>query len=257
MEMSFQLRERTILLVSPLSSVAQSLIMGLTQLGADVVIVHKDVSGMTRYCNQINDSREINPKFGRALAVQADFTQKDSIRDAIGKAAHSFGSIDIYIDAQMTEGKTPVIFGDEDEGFEALAHQNLITPVMLTKSVLNFLKARKRGRILYLMSESSVRGSAQDTLGAAARTGLIGYAKCLSRQVVDFNITVNCLALGATEEYLLGHFTECSSIKEAQEKMRQVDPILKITEPDKVTATVAYLVSNMGSAVNGQLISLV
>jgi 2-hydroxycyclohexanecarboxyl-CoA dehydrogenase len=259
MEMNLNLRERTVLLVSPLTSVAQGLIQGLTQLGADIVIVHKDVSGMTRFCNSINDLREINPKLGRAMALQADTLNKKEVKEVIAKAAQTFGGLDIYIDGQMTQDLSPLVIqaqGDEEDGFEAQLQQNMVSPYYFTKNVLNYLKARKKGRILYLQNDSLIRGKAEDALATLTRTGFIAFAQSLSRQTVEFNVTVNVLSLGATEEYLLKHFTECTSIKEAQEKLRQTDPLFKITEPEKVCGTIAYLISNLGAAVNGQLIRL-
>ncbi|MNS95261.1 hypothetical protein D3C72_1295130 [compost metagenome] len=67
---------------------------------------------------------------------------------------------------------------------------------------------------------------------------------------------MNVLSLGLTEEYILAQFPEATSIKEAVEKLKQRDPSLRITEPDKVTNTVTYLVSQYGAALNGQVISL-
>ncbi len=64
------------------------------------------------------------------------------------------------------------------------------------------------------------------------------------------------LKLGLTEEFILAQHPEAKSIKEAVEKMREKEPHLRITEPDKITNTVTYLVSQYGAAVAGQVISL-
>ncbi|RQX21554.1 NAD(P)-dependent oxidoreductase, partial [Micromonospora ureilytica] len=46
------------------------------------------------------------------------------------------------------------------------------------------------------------------------------------------------------------------SIKEAVENLKVKEPHSRITEPEKITNTVTYLVSQFGAAVNGQVISL-
>ena len=118
--------------------------------------------------------------------------------------------------------------------------------------MVNYLKGRKRGRILYLLNDALNRGIPLDACATAMRSGLIGFSLALSRVTQEFNVTVNCLSVALTEEYLLGHFTDSPTIKDALEKMKAIDPLFKITEPDRVTNTVLFLLSSAGSAINGQ-----
>ena len=67
---------------------------------------------------------------------------------------------------------------------------------------------------------------------------------------------MNSLSIALTEEYILEHDPEAKSIKEAMEKMKSIDPSLKITEADKVSQTISFLVSPMGATLNGQNFSL-
>lgn len=251
MDNNFNLRERTTLIVGPFTSTVQSLVMGLTQMGSDCVLLDFDNMASQRFCNQINDAREVNPKFGRAFGVKSAMKTANDIKDAIGSAAQMFGSVDLFIDAQVYNKQNRYKIG-EDLGYldEEIDH-NFRSSVMLTHAVLNFLKNRKRGRILYLLNEIY-----PDPVLAAARGALVPFAQALSKQVAEHNITVNVLKLGLTEEFILSQFPESSSIKEAVEKMRVKEPHLKITEPDRITNTVTYLVSQYGLAVNGQVISL-
>ncbi|KYG67062.1 3-ketoacyl-ACP reductase [Bdellovibrio bacteriovorus] len=251
MEANFNLRERTALIVGPFTSTVQNLMMGLTQLGSDVVLLDFDNAGSQRFCNQINDSREVNPKFGRALGIKSPMQTADDFKNAIGDAAHAFGSVDLFIDAQTYDRPNKFVIGQPLEQLEEDVQKNFKSSVMLTHGVLNFLKNRKRGRILYMLNESY-----PDPIVAGARGALIPFAHTLSKQVAEHNITVNVLKLGLTEEFILNQYPEAKSIKEAVEKMRLVQPHLRITEPEKITNTVTYLVSQYGAAVNGQVISL-
>lgn len=249
--MEFNLRERTALIVGPFTTTTQSLVMGLTQMGSDCVLLDFDNTASQRFCNQINDAREINPKFGRALGVKSPMKTSEDIRDAIGSAAQAFGSVDLFIDAQAYNKPNRYKIGEPLDYLDEEILQNFKSSVMLTHAVLNFLKNRKRGRILYLLNETY-----PDPILAAARGALIPFAQSLAKQVAEHNITVNVLKLGLTEEFILAMHPEASSIKEAVLKLREKEPHLRITEPDKITNTVTYLVSQFGVAVNGQVISL-
>jgi 3-oxoacyl-[acyl-carrier protein] reductase len=256
MDIQFNLRERTVVLTGPLSSTIQNIIVGLTSLGADVALIDKEAQLATKFCQNVTDQREVNEKQGRAIAIKADLLDKKQLKEAVSQVAQSFGSIDIYIDAHLMNQPTPMLLVNDETDLDPIISSNLKIPLMLTQNIIGYLKGRKRGRILYLINQPVVQGSFQDLFTAATRTGLVQFAKNLSRQIFDLNVTVNILSIGLTEEYVLGHYPESSSIKEAVEKLKIVDPTLKITEPDKITNSVIYLVSQFGNAVNGQLISL-
>lgn len=249
--MELNLRERTALIVGPFTTTVQGLIMGLTQVGCDCVLLSTDNSASQRFCNQVNDSREINPKFGRAISIQSPLKTEADVREAIGNAAHSFGSVDLYIDAQISHKLNKFKIGESIDYLDAEILENFKSSVMLTHAVLNFLKNRKRGRILYLMNENF-----NDPIVAGTRGALVPFAQSLAKQVAEHNVTVNILKIGLTEEYLLTQYPNCGSIKEALLKMKEHEPHLRITEPDKITNTITYLVSQYGAALNGQTISL-
>lgn len=251
MENGFNLRERTALIVGPFSTTVQNLVMNLTQLGSDCVLLDFDNAPSQRFCNQINDAREINSKYGRALSMKSPMQTPEDIKEAVSSAAQSFGSVDLLIDAQTYNKPNRFKIGDSIDYLDEELSHNFKSTVMLTHTVLNFLKNRKRGRIVYLMNENY-----PDPILAAARGALVPFAQSLAKQVAEYNITVNVLKLGLTEELILALYPEAKTLKEAVEKFREKEPHIKITEPEKVSNTITYLVSQFGSAVSGQVISL-
>lgn len=251
--MDLNLRERTVVILGPLTSTVQNLVMSITQQGADVALIDANADKAQRFCTNVSDQREVNPKFGRAGCFKVDFQNAASIKEAISQAAQTFGSIDIYIDAMIGNEITPFTdTSDFDQGYQTQLRPSLIA----TQVAVHFLKGRKRGRIVYLLNDSFRKANPQDALSTVFRTGLLEFAKTLSRQVAEFNITVNTFSIGLTEEYLLGHFPETSSIKEAQEKAKATDSQIKITEPEKISNSILFLISQSGAAINGQHISL-
>lgn len=256
MDAGFNLHQRVALIAGPMSSTVSSIVMGLTRLGADCVILDPDKSVPQAFVNQINDTREVNDKFGRAAFIASDLGSRDNIKDLIGRASQTFGGLDMYIDALMINQPTPMKIEDPIEGLDLMIDKHLKSSLYLTQGVLAFFKSRKRGRIIYLLNDSPAAKAKEDVLVQAVRSGLIRFSASLSKQVSEFNITANTLCLGLTEEYILAHEPGTKSIKEALEKMRVAEPSLRITEPDKIMQTVSFLVSPMGIAINGQTLNL-
>ena len=255
--MDISLRERTVVILGSAGPTLQNVVMGLAQEGADVALIDPEGRKMERFCQNVTDQREINAKFGRAGVFPFELGNLSSLKDALGKAAQTFGGIEIYIDALGTNTPSPFsVGGDGSSAVETAVQNNLMLSLKATEIASGFLKTRKRGRIIYLMNDSLQKGLPADALAAAARTGLVAFAKALSRQMQEFSTTVNCLSLALSEEYLMGHLPEASSIKEALEKVRAVDTGAKITEPEKVMQTLLFLCGSTGASMTGQHLTL-
>jgi 3-oxoacyl-[acyl-carrier protein] reductase len=252
MENIMNLHQRVVLIAGPMSTTVASIVLSLTRLGADCVILDPDKSVFSSFINQINDGHEVNSKFGRAMVIQSDFKTAEEVKDAVGRAAQSFGGLDIFIDALMIQGPTPMSYDGSIENYDVLIDKHLKLPLMLTQNVMAYLKSRKRGRVIYLLNQSPVAKIKLDIVGAAVRSGLINFSKALAKQASEFNVTVNTLSIALTEEYILAHDPESKTVKEAMEKIKAMDPSMKITEADKVSQTVAFIVSPMGATLNGQ-----
>lgn len=256
MDQVLNLRERTVLIAGPFSSTVQNVMMGLTHLGADVAILDSEANKATKFCQNILDQREVNEKSGRAIAIQVDLSKPEDVKEAVSRVAQSFGGLDIYLDAHLLNTPTPITLAGDTTEVGPIIDFNLKIPLMLTQNIIGYLKGRKRGRIIYLLNQATMNRSTQDLYATAARTGLIQFAQSLAKHALDSNVMVNTLSIGMTEEFLSGHFPEATSIKDALEKMRALDPFVRITEPDRITNSIVYLSSQFGNAVTGQNISL-
>lgn len=259
-ESSFKLQDRTALLTGPCNSFNQAIAVKLTQLGANVALVDRNIERSQRFASQLTDAREINERYGRAVAVQADLSKPHHVQDAISRAAEAFGGIDIYIDGLMTTDvksfKDPSALDD----LERMVDVNLKAPLLMTHGILRFLEGRKRGRVIYLMHDIARLGLANNGLMAISRTGLSAFARTLAREVMASNITVNCVAIGVTEDFLLGQNAEGphakASIQEAQAKLTQTYPHAVLMDTEKIAATVAFLASPLGAGITGQTIAV-
>jgi 2-hydroxycyclohexanecarboxyl-CoA dehydrogenase len=256
-ENNFKLQDRTAILTGPCNSTNQAIAMKLTQMGVNIALVDRNIEKMERFANQLQDAREVQDRYGRAVAIQADLSKLHHVQDAISRAAESFGGIDIFIDGLMTTDVKPFKDPNALEDFDRILDVNLRSPMMSTHAVLRFLEGRKRGRIIYLMHDVARLGLMHNSLLAATRSGLSAFARSLSREVAEYNVTVNCIATGLTEEFLLSqHPNEKISIQEAQTRMNRQFPGAQTTESEKVANLVAFLASPLGSGITGQTIAV-
>ncbi len=271
MDASFKLSERTALLTGPCTTINQAVATKLTSLGCNVALVDRNIEKSQRFAEQLMNTREINERFGRAVAIQADLSKSHHVQDAASRAAESFGGLDIFIDGLLTtdvrEFRDPTALDDIDR----LIDVNLRAPLMMTHAVLKFLEGRKRGRIIYLQHDIVRLGLEKNGVLAATRGGLSDFARILSREVAVNNVTVNVVSVGVSEELLLqqtnppgsagargeGASTaqNRTSINDSLIQLKTAFPRATMVDPDRVANLIAFLASPLGSAMTGQTIA--
>lgn len=272
MDASFKLSERTALITGPCTTINQAIATKLTSLGCNVALIDRNIEKASRFAEQLVNAREINERFGRAVAIQADLSKSHHVQDAASRAAEAFGGLDIFVDGLMTtdvrEFRDPQALDDIDR----LIDVNLRSPIMMTHAVLKFLEGRKRGRIIYLQHDIVRLGIERNGLLAATRGGLGDFARILAREVAANNVTVNVVGLGISEEFLIqqtnppgtqgdrGQGAAATqsrvSINESLATLKQSFPRAVMIDPDRVANLIAFLASPLGAAMTGQTIAV-
>lgn len=251
----FALQDRTALILGPVTTTVRQIATTLTQAGANVALLDENHKNAQSLAQQLSDEREINDRFGRALAIQVDFQKPISCQEGLRRAAEGFGSLDLYIDA-LTQGFNYSEFAKiEIDTIEKNLNMSLGLSLHMTHYMIPFLKGRKRGRVVYLFHDQAQMGLKNHSLLAAGRMGLLAFARCLARELQEDRVTVNCVGIGLTEDYLLATGELNSSIEKVKEKFKQGVPWAQFNEPDRVAALVSFLCTTQALGITGQTLS--
>lgn len=255
MDSDFRISDKTAIITNPATSVGRAIALNLASFGVNVALVGPPSRELGRLADEIMNQREVKEKAGRAAAIEALPTQHTQLQDAVAKAAELFGGIDIYIDNGMLERPLSFLKEFSMHRLEELIDHNLKSTLVMTHKVSQFLKARKKGRILYLLQDVHRLGIEGDALSAASRTGIIHFAKCLAHELNQDGITVNCLAVPPTEEYLLQKAPKAASLQVAFDEVLKNKGAFRMIEPADLAQTVCFLVSPLSSSITGQVLS--
>jgi 3-oxoacyl-[acyl-carrier protein] reductase len=114
-------------------------------------------------------------------------------------------------------------------------------------AVKNMLKNRF-GRIINIASASGQTGQEGQVNYSAAKAGLIGATKALSREIAKRNITVNAIAPGFIE-------TEMLQGMQPDEIVKMI-PAGRLGTPNEVAAAVVFLCSGDAGYITGQVIGI-
>ena len=128
---------------------------------------------------------------------------------------------------------------------------NLDAPFFMSKHVIPTFRQQNSGRIINISSIVAQTGFIGTSAYAASKAGLIGLTKTLSKELSNFGVTVNALALGY---FNVGMIDDVP--KELQEEIISSIPLQKLGDPSSVFQTINWLISEEGGYVTGQTINL-
>ncbi len=102
-------------------------------------------------------------------------------------------------------------------------NDNMITPIMLIRAVVDGMVARRFGRIVNITSRAVRSPLPSLGLSTGARAGLTGFVAGLSRQVAKHNVTINNLLPGqiATDRQVDGLRTRSAQAGQDYETFRK------------------------------------
>ena len=133
------------------------------------------------------------------------------------------------------------------QDFDRMIAVHLRGTFLCTHAVLPGMLARGAGVIVNIASQLGQIGGVELVHYSAAKAGIIGMTKALSREVSDKGVRVNAVAPGPINTSLVRELSpEWQAAKAAQL------PLGRFGEPDEVAATVAFLCSPDAALFVGQ-----
>ena len=230
------LDEKTIVIAGPLSAFHKLLALQFLELGSDVILIHNNLKDIPRFTQNLKELNSVKPNYGRIADISSPLEQPKDIVDVITHSAELFGSVDIYIDTHS--------FSPQGEKSREL----------MTEKVLEFLKGRRRGRLVYCVPDT--KAFKDDRFPKLFTENLQKKIKEKTKLLKDYTITINALLIGPTEEYLLNRFPEKKSIQDAITDLNKKLPEAKIVNDSDIAKIIIFLASPMSTALNGQSLSL-
>ena len=143
-------------------------------------------------------------------------------------------------------------------GFESVLALNLTAAWKWCAEATRFMRARGEGRMVTFSSASVLGGFPSGiTAYIAAKAGIVGLTRSLSRELGEHNITVNCVSPGMVPDQhgvktmtALGAEGQRSLARQYLELQTVPTPV----EPGDVAAAVEYLLAPKARTITGQVL---
>jgi 3-oxoacyl-[acyl-carrier protein] reductase len=218
-----------------------------TRLAADGAAIA--VNYATHEAGANNVVQKIVQAGGKAIAIRADVSKTEDVRLLFEKVAEQFEGLDMLINnAGATHNRPMPIADATDEIYDWTFAVNTKGTFLCLREAAK--RMRSGGRIVNLSSTGVFNAHPGYAIYGAAKSAVEVFTRTLCKELKGRNITVNCVAPGATAT---GQWLKGKS-DEMLHTIANLSPLNRLGIPEDITGLVAFLVSPQGEWVNGQVI---
>ncbi len=235
------------------SGIGRACAVALAQAGADVAVNYR--SGAEEADEVV---AEITAMGRKAVAVQADVSKEEDVREMFRQAISELGTVDILVNNAGIQQDAPVEEMSLDQWNKVIG-VNLTGQFLCIREAVKEFKRRgvvpqvscAAGKIICMSSVHEAIPWAGHINYAASKGGVMLLAKSVAQEVAPDRIRVNSVAPGAIRTPINADAWETP---EAYEKLMQLVPYNRIGEPEDIGRTVAWLASDQSDYIVGSTI---
>jgi 3-oxoacyl-[acyl-carrier protein] reductase len=182
----------------------------------------------------------------RALAC--DVTVAAEVEATFATIEAELGTVEVLVcSAGMTDDA--LLLRMDEERWARVLETDLTACYRVTKRALAPMVRARTGRIVLISSVVALSGNPGQANYAAAKAGLIGFARSVAREIASRSITVNVVAPGLIETEMLGALSAAR-----RGEMTANVPVGRVGEPDEVAALVTFLAAPEAGYITGAVI---
>jgi 3-oxoacyl-[acyl-carrier protein] reductase len=182
------------------------------------------------------------------LGVECDVTDPGQVESAFSEVEAALGPVEAVIaNAGITRDGLVLRMSDDD--WEAVLRTNLTGAFRVARRAARPMIRARFGRIVFISSVVGQLGSAGQVNYAASKSGLVGLARSLARELGSRGVTANVVAPGFIETDMTAELTG-----DLKSKYAEQIPLGRMGTVDDIAAVVEFLVSDAAAYVTGALL---
>ena len=182
-------------------------------------------------------------------AVRCEVTDSASVDAAFDEAEKLLGGPVEVLVANAGITRDTLLMRMSDEDFDDVINTNLAGAFRCARRASKGMIRLRRGRIILISSVVGLYGSAGQTNYAASKSGLVGLARSISRELGGRGITANVVAPGLIDTEMTAELSE-----DRRKTYLASIPAGRFASPEEVAQVVRFIASADAAYVTGAVI---
>ena len=219
----------------------------LAERGAKIVAVDRKLAELEAAIKEL-------PASAQAIAIEADVSDEDDVKQYVTAAVAKFGTIDVFYNNAGVEGEVKPITEYTLEAFRRVIDVNVIGVFLGLKHVLPVMLKQNKGSIINTASIAGLIGSPHIAVYSASKHAVVGLTKSTASECSGTGVRINCVCPGLIDSRMLsaifqGRFG--GNAPPPMEKIVERIPARRLGLASEVASIVAFLASDEASYVSG------
>ena len=238
-------KDKVVLITGSSQGLGKSIALKFASLGANIAL--NDIAAQEEKLKKLKE--EIEKNNVRAEYFLADVSKLDQVEKMVEGIRNKFGRLDVLVNnAGVCQDRTLAKMTKEE--WQKVIDIDLTGVFNCTKAVLPLI-VQNQGNIISISSVVGQRGNFGQTNYAAAKAGIIGFTKSLSKELGKLGVRVNAVAPGFIETPLTEKLPE-----EIKTMVKKLTCLGRFGKPEEVAEVVVFLASEKASFVTGAVINI-
>jgi len=256
MAMDLGLKGKVALVAGASQGMGRATALGFAREGAKVSICARGETALNEAAAMIRKETG-----GEVLAMVADMTRAEDIQRFVKQSADHFGRLDVVVN--NAGGPPPgefMTFTDED--WDNAFRLSFMSTMRMTREAVPHMCRVGGGRVINITSYSVKEPIAGLVLSNAIRSGVIGMAKTLSRELAKDNILVNNVCPGRIDTERAQKLNKARAdrmqrpVEEINRQMAAEVPLGRYGTAEETADLIVFLGSARASYITGTTIQI-
>ncbi|MGB9377933.1 MAG: 3-oxoacyl-ACP reductase FabG [Mycobacteriales bacterium] len=182
------------------------------------------------------------------FGVRCDVTDATQVDEAFTAVEAEHGPVEVLVSNAGITDDTLLLRMSEDQ-FTAVLDANLTGAYRVAKRAAKAMLRARAGRMVFMSSVVAMTGSAGQVNYAASKSGLIGLARSIARELGSRGITANVVAPGFVDTDMTAKLGE-----DRKKDILASVPLGRLAQPEEVAGVVTWLAGAEAAYVTGAVI---
>ena len=238
---------KVIIVTGAAGGIGKEVVRKLANAQAKVVLVDLNEDAIKSVQTELGLTEE------NSLAVKADVSNEESVKNYVDQTITKFGRIDGFVNNAGVEGPAKPLEEITEKEFDFVYGINVKGVLFGLKYVLPIMKEQKTGSIVNTSSVAGLIGSPNMLLYNSSKHAVMGINKVAALEAAAYNVRVNTVNPGVINTQMMRNIESKvapGAAEAAQAAYNEAVPMKRYGEPEEVANVIAFLLSDEASYVS-------